>query len=458
MQQYDLKDFVTATATRFGIPGAAVGVSIDGKETFACSGVTSLENQLPVDDQTLFVAGSVTKPFTATAIMQLAFEGRLGLDQSVRSLIPELDDDRPADQYDVTVLQLLNHTSGLDWGVTFDTGEGDDALARYVTQLAHLARLAPPGQRFSYSQAGYNIAGRIIEKITGESYEAAVKRMLLDPVGLTHSYFMPAEVITRRFAVGHNRNDSGDLEVARLWRRWRGENPGGGLVISVSDLLHWAKFHLGEPHDETPHAILPRAWLDRMQEPRFRVRASNLGQAVGIGWFLREIDGVGSVGHVGSANGQFAELLFVPGRRFAVVSLANAGPDGIPFNRSVVRWTLQKYLGLADRDPVPVPYDPARAVELCGVYENEVMTLSIRNEPNKMILQVLMKPEIRMRSDKPLPPDHAPFEFGLLAGNSDEYIIVSGAFEGQRGYFTRDQSGQVTGVDLAGRLFSRNLQ
>lgn len=457
MRTSDLNALVAATAEHFGIPGAAVGLSLEGQDQFACWGVTSIENSLPVDERTLFVAGSVTKPFTATALMQLAFDGRIELDQPIRTLLPDLPRTGPGDLDDATVLHLLNHTSGLDWGITCDTGEGDDALARYVGQTGRLTRLSPPGQRFSYSQAGYNIAGRIIEKVTGETFETAMKRMLFDPLGLAHSYFMPADVMTRRFAVGHNRNDAGALEVARLWRRWRGENPGGGLVTCAFDLLRWAKFHLGDLDSDTSDRILSRAGRDRMQTPSFRLRASNLGQAIGIGWFLRTIDGVDTVGHLGSANGQFAELLIVPRRRFAVVSLANAGPDGIPFNRRIVRWALQEYLGLVDADPVPDRFDAIRAAELAGTYENEVMTLSIRVEKDAMVLKVSMKPEVRAASERPLPPDHAPFAFGLLPGDPEEYIIMSGAFEGQRGYFTRNEAGTIAGVDLAGRLFRRRL-
>ena len=77
-----------------------------------------------------------------------------------------------------------------------------------------------------------------------------------------------------------------------------------------------------------------------MKEPTVALRGSTLGDAFGIGWFLRDVDGVRTVGHGGSANGQFAELLTVPERDFAVVSLSNAGPDGIPFNQAVVRWAL----------------------------------------------------------------------------------------------------------------------
>jgi len=184
------------------------------------------------------------------------------------------------------------------------------------------------------------------------------------------------------------------------------------------------------------------------------LRGSNLGDAFGIGWFLRDVDGVRTVGHGGSGHGQFAELLTVPERDFAVVTLANAGPDGIPFNQAVVRWALQTYLGLTDRDPEPLPYDQARASEVVGNYENEAMTLNIRTNGAALTFETRLKPEVRAALDTDPGPDHAPAEFGLLGG-ADEYIITSGALKGLRGFFTRDKSAAVVGIDIAGRLFNR---
>jgi CubicO group peptidase (beta-lactamase class C family) len=369
----------------------------------------------------------------------------------VRRYVPELrlKDEQAAAQ--VTVLQLLNHTAGLDFGFIDDFGEGDDALAGYVARMAELELIAPLGERASYSQAGYNLAGRLIEKVAGLTFERAVASLVLEPLGLSHGFFARDDVMTRRFAVGHNRDQDGTLSIARLWRRSRADNPGGGLASSVADQLRWARFHLAQGGER----VLPAELLGRMQQPTAALRGSNLGDAIGIGWFLREVDGVGTVGHGGSANGQFAELLTVPERGFAVVALSNAGPDGIPCNQAVVRWALEAYLGVVDRDPEPQPYDEARAREVVGSYENEVMTLTIDSDGARLRLEVRIKPEIRAATDKELPPDHAPSEFGLLPGDKDEYLITSGAVKGLRGFFTRDQRGAVVGVDLAGRLFNR---
>ena len=192
-----------------------------------------------------------------------------------------------------------------------------------------------------------------------------------------------------------------------------------------------------------------------MKRPSAVLQASNLGDAIGIGWFLREIEGVPTLGHAGSANGQFAELILVPGHNFAVVSLANAGPEGITFNREIIRWSLANYLQIIDRDPSPLPFDSAVAKELEGFYANEVMTLTINIANGGLVMEVRIKPEIRAASDKELPPDHEPFAFGLLPDKKNEYMITAGAFKGQRGWFTQDKSGNIIGVDLAGRLFTK---
>ena len=132
MSQLMLSDFVETASKKFNIPGVAVGVWADGKEISACHGVTSVDNALPIDQDTLFIIASVTKTFTATTLMRLVAEGKVELNAPVRRYVPEfrLNDQQAADK--ITVLNLLNHSSGLDWRVNADTGEGDDALERYV--------------------------------------------------------------------------------------------------------------------------------------------------------------------------------------------------------------------------------------------------------------------------------------------------------------------------------------
>ncbi|EXU66106.1 beta-lactamase [Streptomyces sp. PRh5] len=457
MSQEKLSEFVTAQATELGVPGVAVGVLLDGQEIYASHGVTNLGNPLPVDEKTLFPLASVSKTFTATALMRLVAEGKVDLDAPVRAYVPELilADEEAAAR--ITVLNLLNHTAGLDWNV-IDDGEGDRSLAGLVAKLPQLPLIAPPGARASYSQAGYNLAGRIIEKITGLPFEQAMASLVLEPVGLADTVYGLSEVMVRKFAVGHNRGDDGELRAARPWGAFkegaRGDNPGGGLASSVSDLLRWARFQLGDGE-----GVLPASALRRMRERTIELRASTLGDGFGICWFLHDLDGLQGIGHGGSGNGQFAELLIVPERDFAVVSLANAGPDGYPFNQSVVRWALEHCLGIVEEPAEPVPYDQGQAQQVVGHYEIDAMNLDIVTEGTRLTLAVGIKPEIREASDEEMPPDYPAAAIGFLPsdgdGDGDEYIVTEGGLRGQRGYFSRDANGVVTGVDLAGRLFSR---
>jgi CubicO group peptidase (beta-lactamase class C family) len=446
-----LEQFVAAKARQFGVPGVAAGVWAQGREVFACHGVTSIDNPLPVDKDTLFVIGSVTKTFTATAIMRLVEAGRVELDAPVRRYVPELRlPDEPAAAR-ITILNLLNHTAGLDTRAVFDSGDGDDALAREVANMAGVALIGPAGGRASYSQLGYNLLGRVIENVTGQAYEAAIAALVFEQAGLVNSVFSAGAAITRRFSVGHNLGE-GTLRVARTWKDTRGNNPGGGLASSVSDQLRWARFHLGG-------AALAR----RMQEPTVRLRGSSLGDAVGLAWFLRDTGGVRTVGHGGSTNGQFANLLLVPERDFAVIVMSNAGPDsGLALNQAVVRWALEHYLGVVERDPEPLPYDAERAAEIAGHYENEFMTLIIDTDTDTntdtgatLTVECRIKPEIRAASEAELPPDLPPAGLGLLPGSGDDYIVTGGGLTGQRGFLTRDADGAIIGADLAGRLFTR---
>lgn len=144
MSQDKLSEFVASQATELGVPGVAVGVLLDGQEIYASHGVTSLANPLPIDEKTLFPLASVSKTFTATALMCLVAQGKVDLDAPVRRYVPELKlaDEQAAAQ--ITVLNLLNHTAGLDWNL-IDDGEGDRSLAGLVAKLPRLPLIAPPG-------------------------------------------------------------------------------------------------------------------------------------------------------------------------------------------------------------------------------------------------------------------------------------------------------------------------
>src|SRR5580700_7695010 len=184
MRQSPIAGFVTQLATKYEVPGVAVGVWTKGTAYLACHGITDLDQPEPVEPDTPFLVASVTKTFTATAMMRLVADQRVDLHAPVRRYLPEFTLADPAAAAQITVLSLLNHTAGLDWRSHDRPDDSDRALGRYVAALRDQQLIAAPGTRVSYSQTGYNIAGRIIEVVTGTTYEQAIAALVLEPIGL----------------------------------------------------------------------------------------------------------------------------------------------------------------------------------------------------------------------------------------------------------------------------------
>ena len=226
---------------QYQVPGVAVGISFQDQEWSAGFGTTNIEHPLPVDEDTLFQIGSITKTFLATVVMRLVDIGQLELDQPVRTYLPglKLKDESVAAR--VTLRHLLTHTGGWVGDYFADCGMGDDAVERIVEQMADLEQLTPLGDVWSYNNSGFYLAGHIIEVITGKSFETALKELLLDPLDLQMSFFFAQDVITHRFVVGHEVID-GQVKVARPWAIGRSAHPAGGIICGVKNLLRYALF------------------------------------------------------------------------------------------------------------------------------------------------------------------------------------------------------------------------
>ena len=163
----------------------------------------------------------------------------------MRTYLPDFKvaDETAASQ--ATIRHLLTHMGGWAGDLFDDTGAGEDALAKYVGNMADLEQLAPLGTVWSYNNAGFSLAGYVIEVTTGKSYQAALQELVLEPLGLKDSYLDPGDVITHRFSVGHNVTEEG-IQVARPWPLPRSLHPAGGITCHVQDLLRYARFHLGD--------------------------------------------------------------------------------------------------------------------------------------------------------------------------------------------------------------------
>lgn len=457
MNEQELQAKVAQAAGELAVPGVAVAVYHRGAEHYAFHGVTSVENPLPVDAGTLFQFGSTGKTYTATVIMRLADRGEVDLVAPVRRYVPELTlkDEETAAR--VTVLQLLNHTAGWSGDLLDNTGTGDDALARYVARMARLEQVTPLGTTVSYNNASLSLAGRLIELVTGKTFEDAMKELLFEPLGLTQSFFFPTDVMTRRFVAGHNQQPDGTITVARPWALPRGSNPAGGITSNAADLIRWARFHLGDGRAADGTQVLPAPLLRSMQQPTAQSPGNATGDAIGISWWLRDVGGVRVVAHGGNTLGQDSGFDMVPERDFAVITLANSSPNGSQFNEQIRRWAFEAYLGVTERDPELVTPSAADLERYAGRYETLASTADITAADGSLLVAIAIRPEVRaeLTDDQDADPDMPPFSIGLLEGPGDRYIVTDGAAKGMKGYFARAGTGEITGIHLGGRLATR---
>lgn len=451
----ELQDVLSALAEELGVPGVAAGVLADGETTVACHGVTSVENPLPVDETTLFQFGSTGKTFTAVALLRLVERGQLDLDAPVHSYVPEL---RLADEEasrTVTVLQLLNHTAGWEGDVFEDTGPGDDALAVYVERMAALRQVTPPGAVVSYNNASLALAGRLVEKATGRTFERALHELVLAPLALEQTLFTGDDVMTRRFVVGHNRTPDGAVRVVRPWGMPRCAAPMGGMVASVRDQLAWARFHLDGGRTGNGAQLLGRDLVERMREPTAWCEGSALGDAIGISWLVGDVAGVRKIAHGGSTLGQYSLFQMFPEAGLAIVSLTNCGPGGRTLNTRLSRWVREAYLGLSEAPPAVEPRDRDALDEYAGSYATFAVVLDVETDGGGLLLATTPTPEILAQLGEDADEDWPPEPLGFLAGGGDRWVVTGGPDEGSRGFFTRDASGHVSGVHVGGRYAPR---
>jgi CubicO group peptidase (beta-lactamase class C family) len=452
--QRDLQARVSELAQGLEVPGVGVGVVFGDEDHQAFHGVTSIEDPLEVNERTLFQNGSTGKTYTSTAILRLVERGEMDLDAPVRTYVPDLrlKDDQVA--HDVTMLHLLNHTAGWDGDLFENTGEGDDALARYVARMATIEQVTPLGATVSYNNASLALAGFALEQVTGKVFEPLIRELVFEPLGMDRNFYLPKELMTYRFSQGHRQSQDGTIEVTRPWELGRYGNPMGGAVTTVADQLTWARFHLGDGTAKDGTRVLSEQMLKRMQRPTVECPGNALGDAVGISWLLRDVEGLQVVAHGGDTAGQHSIFEMVPERRFAITSLTNCGPNGGEFNETITRWAFEAYLGVEVKDPEPLTLEADALAPYAGRYETIAAIANLSVGDGVLIVETEIRPEVLEQLGEE-DEDSPPIPIGILPGDGDRYIVPDGPAKGMKGYFTRDEAGKVNGIHLGGRYAER---
>jgi CubicO group peptidase (beta-lactamase class C family) len=364
------------------VPGAQLAV-LDGDEIVeVAAGVLSLRTGCPVTTDALFLPGSIGKVYTATLVLMLADEGLVDLDSPVRRYLPDFEVRDHHARDTVTVRDLLTHTSGFDGDVFLDTGRGDDALARYIREIADLPQICEPGKIWSYSNSGFAVLGRLVEVVWDTVYETALRERLLAPLGLQHSVVFPEDAIPHPLSVGHvpDPEDPESHVVSQQWGLFRSCGPmGASLVASAGDVLRFALLHLdgGVASDGT--RLVSAENVAAAQAPQVElVDDTVLGEAWGLGWILDHFGDVAVLGHDGNSLGQNAFMRMAPAERFGFCLQTNV-ESALAMYRELAAWLFGERLGVAPRqDPEPLASRAvADASRYVGTYLREGLSFEV---------------------------------------------------------------------------------
>ena len=430
---------------RYHVPGVAIGMLRAGAVELESFGVTSVENPLPVDGDTLFQIASVTKTMTATVIMRLVERGALDLDAPVRRYIPAFRLRDAAAQERATVRHLVTHTGGWLGDCFADFGNGDDALERYVAARAELEQITPLGEIWHYSNSSFTLLGRLIEVVTGKTFEDATRELLFVPLGMTKSCFSANEAITHRVAVGHVIVDEKPT-VARPWAFPRATTPVGGIVSTANDLMRYARFHLGDGTAPDGARLLSRASVDLMRTP---LADADLDRKVGVSWFVRTVGGVRLQYHGGVAIGQQGVLMLAPDRGEAVTVQTNSARGGL-LHQDVTTWWQRQRLDLKVPEPVYIELDKTRYTEYADRYLAELSDAELELSDTGLVYRTFSHNKLGVQ---PKPPDPPP---SRVAFTSDaRFTLLDGPLKDTRGEFLRGPDGRVRYMRVGGRVYRR---
>jgi CubicO group peptidase (beta-lactamase class C family) len=347
---------------------------------------------------------------------------------------------------------LLTHLGGWE-GQVSGPDRGTETLSHFVSSITDLMQVAPPGAAWSYNNAGFSIAGRVIEVVTGTPINRAIRDLVFQPLGLEHAGTTAGEFITQRFAAGHTtRNDT-----TRLQRPFTASVSvtAGGVGLCMTDLLTYARFHLGDGKAASGERVLTRESVELLRTPQ-QLKQGN-DDEMGIGWHLRRVGPIRTASHGGTLGGHILLLELAPERNFAIAVLTNSN-TGWRLIQDVEREALKTYLGatyalnqaiahrglvetLPSVTPLASQPDPA---PYAGTYLRPSNTYVVRAEAGKLYVQD------RPNTGQPRA------ELRLAFYGPDRAVVLDGAERGQSIEFVRDASGRVNWVRVVGRVAMRS--
>jgi CubicO group peptidase (beta-lactamase class C family) len=293
---------------RTGIPGLAIGIVEGGLPVYLRGfGVRDIRTGAPVTADTQFHIASISKTFTATAVMQLVEQGKLALADPVERVLPAFTGSG------ITVERLLTHSAGLSDRVRPSGATRDGQVAEYVIRVARHPPAYLPGKGWKYSDADFNVLGAVVEGISGEQFPDYIERHVFAVTGMTQSTARPPDT-TANIAWPHRGEKSVRRSSSHPWDRVF--VPSSGIQSSANDLARWAAANL----DRDAALLSPASYAALFER---RVDTEWPGVAMGLGWQLEQRGETWLPRHPGSEAGFKSLLTLFPEKRRAIVILSN---------------------------------------------------------------------------------------------------------------------------------------
>ena len=334
------------------IPGLALGI-VEGDEIVHLRGFGEADSGRPVSPETPFIIGSVAKSVTALAVMQLVEAGEVDIDAPVQNYIPWF---RVADEEasaEITVRDLLNHTSGISTktGRSYqgDGDTSDDALEKAVRELSTAELTEPVGETYQYSTINFSVLGLIVQIVGGQSYEDYIQENVFDPLAMDSSF--TAETDARDLATGHNYWFSRPRASSEPFNR--GLLPAGYLISSAEDMTHYVIAQLNDGEYDGASVLSPEG-IAELQAPA--VPTPEADTSYGMGWFVGPVNGIPAVFHQGETFTFHSNVVLMPESGQGVVVLMNAENSLDLFVRGRMGTVSEGVASLlADKEPEPPP-------------------------------------------------------------------------------------------------------
>jgi CubicO group peptidase (beta-lactamase class C family) len=346
--------YISAKMGAARIPGVALAI-VKGDQIVYLKGYGRADPAgRAVTPQTSFIIGSVTKAFTALAVMQLVEAGQVELDAPVQQYIPWFGVADPQASAQITVRQLLTMTSGLPQIMETQlwNEQDDGALERSVRYLKTAELIGPPGQSFGYSNGNYDTLGLIVQTVSGQSYEDYVKQQIFAPLDMQHSFVSQAEAMQHGMASGYRRWFGIPVPVTLPYHR--AELPAGFVISSAEDMAHFLIAQMNGGRYRDVSVLSPGGIALMHTEPAPKTYA--------MGWEAVQVNGRTLINHDGGWANFQSSVFFDPQARVGVFVAANvmSGLDGLasPAGNSsldgiTTRGMAESVLSLATNQPMP---------------------------------------------------------------------------------------------------------